>query len=202
MLRKELVIGIVDHSLFGFIMVPYIVVIRPNHGFYNIEVKITPLNISKYIDQFSDNEKQLIKWIDEYSDQNLHKVFSKKKAQTTVDFISKLKRDYVDEFIRPYIEKRLVKCTDLLQKMNIDLYFKEKPKYINSDEKIEVIKGKTLSVFNISKLENETQYYLTIRNNNKEINLLEKSSYIITENPCRIIIENKLYIFDDINAKK
>ena len=202
MQRKELVIGIVDHPLFGLIMVPYIVVIKPNHGFYHIEAKISQLNISKYIDGFSENEKQLIKWIDEYSDQNLHKIFSKKRGQTTVDFINKLKKEFADENIRPYIEKRLLKCTDLLQEMDIDLYFKEKPKYINSDDKIEVIRGKAQSIFNITKLENETQYYLTIKHYDKEISLLEKSGFILTEDPCRIIIENKLYIFDDINAKK
>jgi SNF2 family DNA or RNA helicase len=202
MQRKEFVIGIVDHPLFGLIMVPYIVIIKPNHGFYHIEAKISQLNISKYINGFSENEKQLIKWIDEYSDQNLHKIFSKKHGQTTVDFISKLKKDFIAEHIRPFIEKRMVKCTELLQEMDISLYYKEKPKYVNSDDKIEVIKGKAHSVFNISKLENESQYYLTIRHANKELSLLEKSAFILTENPCRIIIENKLYIFDDINAKK
>ena len=202
MQRKKLVIGIVDHPLFGLIMVPYIVVIKLNHGFYHIEAKISQLNISKYIDGFSENEKQLIKWIDEYSNQNLHKLFSKKRGQTTVDFINKLKKEFTDENIRPYIEKRLVKCTDLLQEMDINLYFKEKPKYVNSDDKIEVKKGRARSIFNITRLENESQYYLTIRHDNKELNLLEKSAFILTENPCRIIIENKLYIFDDINAKK
>ncbi|MBI9052518.1 MAG: DEAD/DEAH box helicase [Bacteroidales bacterium] len=202
MTRKELIVGIVDHPLFGMIMVPYIVIIKPNHGFYHIEAKISQLNISKYIDGFTENEKQLIKWIDEYSDQNLHKIFSKKHGQTTVDFISKLKKDFIAEHIRPFIEKRMVKCTELLQEMDISLYYKEKPKYVNSDDKIEVIKGKAHSVFNISKLENESQYYLTIRHANKELSLLEKSAFILTENPCRIIIENKLYIFDDINAKK
>jgi len=202
MQRKEFVIGIVDHPLFGLIMVPYIVIIKPNHGFYHIEAKISQLNVSKYIGDFSNNEKQLIKWIDEYSDQNLHKIFSKKRGQTTVDFINKLKKEFIDENIRPYIERRMVKCTDLLQKMDIGLYFKEKPKYINSDDKIEVIKGKAQSVFNITKLENETQYYLTIRHDNRELNLLEKSGLILTQDPCRIIINNKLYIFDDIKAKK
>jgi superfamily II DNA or RNA helicase len=202
MLRKELVIGIVDHPLFGRIMVPYIVVIKPNHGFYHIEARITQHNIRIYEENFSDNEKQIIKWIDEYSDQNLHKIFSKKRGQTTVEFINKLKVDVIREYIRPFIEKRMVKCTDLLQEMDIKLYFKEKPKYIDSDDKIEVFKRKAQSVFNINKLENETQYYLTIRHDNKELNLLEKSGIVLTENPCRIIIENKLYIFDDINAKK
>ncbi len=202
MQQKELIIGIVNHPLFGHIMVPYIIVIKPNHGFYHIEARISQLNISRYADDFSKNEEQLIKWIDEYSDQNLHKIFSKKQGQTTVEFIGKLKKEFISENIRPFIEKRIVKCTDLLQEMDIDLYFKEKPKYVDSDDKIRVIKGKAQSVFNISKLENETQYYLTIRHDNKELNLLEKSGFILTENPCRIIIEKELYIFDDINAKK
>jgi len=193
MTRKELIVGIVDHPLLGMIMAPYIVVIKPNHGFYHIEAKISQLNISKYINSFSENEKQLIKWIDEYSDQNLHKIFSKKQGQTTVEFIGKLKKDFTNEYIRPYIEKRLVKCTDLLQEMDINLFFKEKPKYVNSDDKIEVVKGKAQSIFNITRLEYESQYYLTIRHKNKELNLLEKSAFILTENPCRIIIENKLY---------
>lgn len=202
MLRKELIIGIINHPLFGFIMAPYIVVIKPDRGYYQIEARISQLNIDKYIASFSEQEKQLVKWIDEYSDQYLHKIFSKKKGQTTVDFISKIKKEFVVDNIRPYIEKRLVKCTNLLQEMNINLYFKEKPKYINSDDKIEIIKGKTKSVFNILKLPNESQYYLTIKHDSTEINLLDKSNYIITEDPCRIIIENKLFIFDDINAKK
>ena len=124
MQRKKLVIGIVNHPLFGIIMIPYIIVIKPNHGFYQIEARISQLNISKYIDSFSESEKQLIKWIDEYSDQTLHKIFSKKRGQTTVDFISKLKKEFADENIRPYIEKRLIKCTNLLQEMDINVYFK------------------------------------------------------------------------------
>ena len=152
MQRKEFVIGIVDHPLFGLIMVPYIVIIKPNHGFYHIEAKISPLNVSRYMDKFSENEKQLIQWIDEYSEQNLHKFFCKKKGQTVVDFISKIKKDFADEYIRPFIEKRLLKCTDLLQEMDIQLYFKEKPKYVNSDDYIEVQKGTAQAVFNIQKL--------------------------------------------------
>ncbi len=202
MQQKKIIIGIVNHPLFGLIMAPYIIVIKPNHGFYHIEVKISHLNINKYIDGFSEDEKQLIKWINEYSDQNLHKIFSKKRGQTTVDFINALNKEFADKYIRPYIEKRLAKCTNLLQKMDIDAYFKEKPEYIDSGDKIEVIKSKAQSVFNITKLENETQYYLSIRHDKKELNLLGKSGFVLTENPCRIIIENKLYIFDDINAKK
>ncbi|PLX23885.1 MAG: helicase SNF2, partial [Marinilabiliales bacterium] len=101
-----------------------------------------------------------------------------------------------------YIEKRLVKCTDLIQEMNIDLYFKEKPKYVNSDDKIVLQRGYAQAVFNITKVDHETQYFLNIRHNNKELSLLNKSGIILTQNPCRIIIDSNLFIFKDIDAKK
>jgi len=201
-MKKELVIGIVEHPLLGIILAPYIVTIRPNHGFYQIESKISQLNISRYIDSFSEVEKKILKAIDEYSDQNLHKLFSKKRGETTVEFIKKLDKPFADKYIRPYIEKKIVKAIDLLQKTDLQLFYKEKPKYINSEDKIEVVKSKAQAVFNITRLEHESQYFLTVKQDEEEIHLLNKPAQTLVENPSRIIIANKLYSFDDINAKK
>ena len=202
MQQKKLVVGIVEHPVLGLIFIPYIIIVKPNHGFYPIEVKISQHNVSKYFSGFTEKEKLLIKWIGEYSDQNLQKIFSKKKGQTVVEFINSLKKDYADQFIRPYIEKRLVKCTDLIEQMDIDVYYKEKPRYVSVDDRIEVKKGRAQSVFNIRRLENESQYFLSIQHDNKDVNLLNKTYRVICDDPCRIIIDNELYIIDDINAKK
>ena len=201
-LKKELVVAITDHPLLGLLLVPYIVTKKPNHGFYQIEVRISQFNIDKYLSGFSDKEKKLVKLADDYSDQNLFKLFAKSKSLNTVQFMSSLKRDFADEHIRPYIEKRLSKIIDLIQDMDIELYFKDKPTYINSDERVFVAKNKALAVFNISKLPEESQYYLTIRHDNKEISLLNKTGFTLVNEPCKIIIENKLYCFEHINAKK
>ncbi|HKL07444.1 MAG TPA: SNF2-related protein [Bacteroidales bacterium] len=201
-MKKKLVVGIVDHPVLGLIMSPYIVIIRPNHGFYQIESKISQLNISRYIDSFSEVEKRILTAIDEYSDQNLHKLFSKKRGETTVEFMKKLDKAFADKFIRPYIEKKMVKAIDLLPKTELQLFYKEKPKYINSEDKVEVVKSKAHAVFNITRLEHESQYFLTVKQGDEEIHLLNKSAQTLVENPCRIIIANKLYSFDDINAKK
>ncbi|HRW62984.1 MAG TPA: SNF2-related protein, partial [Bacteroidales bacterium] len=202
MQQKKLIVGITEHQVLGLLFIPYIVIIKPNHGFYPIEVKISQHNVSKYIAGFTENEKQLVKWMDEYSDQNLQKIFSKKKGQTVVEFINSLKKDYADQYIRPYIEKRLVKCTDLIEQIDIDVYYKEKPRYVSVDDKIEVQRGRAQSVFNIRKLENQSQYFLSIQHDKKELNLLNKTYRVISDDPCRIIIDNKLYIIDDINARK
>ncbi|MFO7844493.1 MAG: hypothetical protein R6V16_11845, partial [Bacteroidales bacterium] len=115
-MKKELVIGIFEHPVLGLLMAPYIVIIKPNHGFYQIESKISQLNISRYIDSFAEVEKRILKAIDEYSDQNLHKLFSKKRGETTVEFMKKLDKPFAEKYIRPYIEKKMVKAIDLLPK--------------------------------------------------------------------------------------
>ncbi|MFP4023206.1 MAG: DEAD/DEAH box helicase [Thiohalospira sp.] len=201
-MKKELVIGVVNHPLFGLIIFPYIAIIRPNHGFYHIEAKISKLNISKYIDSFTEVEKKILDAIDEYSDQNLHKLFSKKRGGTTVEFLKRLDKSFSDKYIRPYIEKKMLNAIDLLPKTDLQIFYKEKPKYINSEDKIEVVKNKAQAVFNITRLEHESQYFLTVKQGDEEIHLLNKPAQTLVENPCRIIIANKLYSFDDINAKK
>jgi SNF2 family DNA or RNA helicase len=200
--KKELIVAITEHPILGILMQPYIITKKPNHGFHAIEARISKLNISKYITDFSEQEKNLAQLCDDYSDQTLTKVFSKKKEQTSVTFINTLKKEYANQHIRPYIEKRLIKITDLLQEMDIEVYYKGKPQYINSDDQVLIAKGKAQTVFNITKLENESQYFLTVRHGNKELSLLGKSYQILVNDPCRIIIDNVLYNFEDINARK
>lgn len=201
-MKKKLVIGIFEHPVLGLLMAPYIVIIKPNHGFYHIEAKISNLNISRYINTCSPHEKKILEVLEEYSDQNLHKLFSKKRKETTVDFMKRLDKPFADQYIRPYIEKKMTEAIDLLYKTDLELFYKEKPKYINSEDKIEIMEEKAQAVFNIIRLEQESKYFLTVKQGNEEIHLLHKSSQTLVESPCRIIIENKLYRFDDINAKK
>ncbi|HAN19320.1 MAG: hypothetical protein A2X13_01470 [Bacteroidetes bacterium GWC2_33_15] len=200
--KKELVVVITDHPILGLLLVPYIIVKKPNHGYYQIEVRISQFNSDVYLSGFSENEKKLVKLADEYSEQNLYKLFSKNKSLTTVNFMNSLTRSFADEHIRPYIEKRLVKIINLLQAMDIEVYFKGKASYINRDDLVTVTTDKAQAIFNISKLTDESQYYLTIKQNNKEISLLNKSGFTLVNDPCRIIINNSLYCFEDINAKK
>lgn len=201
-MKKELVIVIIEHPVLGLLMAPYIVIINPNHGFYQIEAKISNLNISRYINTFSQDEKKVLEAIEEYSEQNLHKLFSKKRKETTVDFMKRLDKPFADKYIRPYIEKKMAKAIVLLQNTDLQLFYKEKPKNINSEDSIEILKEKAQAIFNITRLEHETQYFLTVKQGDEEIHLLNKPAQILVENPCRIIIANKLYSFDDINAKK
>jgi hypothetical protein len=55
--KKELIVAITEHPILGILLQPYIITKKPNHGFHAIEARISKLNISKYIADFSDQEK-------------------------------------------------------------------------------------------------------------------------------------------------
>jgi SNF2 family DNA or RNA helicase len=65
-----------------------------------------------------------------------------------------------------------------------------------------VLKDSAQTVFNIIKEEDRTRYYLSINQNGSAIYLKDKSFFVLSSDPCRIIVEDHLYSFDDINASK
>ena len=198
----EFIVGLTDHKLFGWIANAYMVNFYAHKSYISIESKISVYNIDKYQEDFNEPQIELARLIEEYSDQTLYKLFCKKKKQTVIDFISSLDAKFARQFIRPYIEKRLIKILDLIADAGFNLYFRGKQKLINKDDRIKINKGYSDIVLNIDKREEGTKYFLSITYNDLDINLLHKAGYFILENPCRFILGNELYYFEDISAKK
>jgi SNF2 family DNA or RNA helicase len=198
----EFIAGIIEDNLLGLIIRPFLIRKPKDKGFYPIEAQISEYNISKYENNLTEHQLRIFQISQEYSESNLFSIFKTKKQNNTKEFITKLTKDEADKKIRPFIERRLVKIIDILRETGTELYFRDKHKFINRDNKVHVFKNPAQTVFNIIKSTNETRYYLSIKQDDKEINLLDKPYSIITNEPCKIIINNRLYSFTDIDAKK
>ncbi|MFO8234225.1 MAG: DEAD/DEAH box helicase [Bacteroidales bacterium] len=201
-MERTFIIGIIKDKLLGYIARPFIIQKHQNKGYYPIEVQLNELSISKYRDELSEEQLKIYEIIAEYSDNNLYKIFKSKKDKSPKDYFNKLKKEDADKNIRPFIEKKHAKVFDIIRKTNTEVYFKDKHKYINRDERIFVEKNPAKTVFNIIKGTEETHYSLSINQNEKEISLLGKSYSILSNNPCRIIIDYHLFSFEDIDSKK
>ena len=62
----------------------------------------------------TSEERELVKIINEYNDRTLFKLFSKDKS--VKDFLEKVTSENTENFIRPYIERRLYKCFTIAQR--------------------------------------------------------------------------------------
>ena len=190
-----------EHRLFGFLILPYLAEDGPEGKYLSISQRLRVHDLAEGNFRFSALQTQLIKLTEKYADENLAKKFNKKG--TLNDFYKNVKAEDFNKKIVPFVEDIMARCLDILKTAGIPVYFK-RAKYNNlyEDDLIELCYEDTGAVFNFHRLEDETRYFLTIRNGAEQLSLLHRSIILLVNEPCRILYQNKLYFFDDISGSK
>lgn len=197
----QFILTIVDHRKLGFVLAPYF--IRPDYkvDIYDVYDKITVQKLPDYEHILSPEQIQLVKNIENYNDQNLFKLFCKKKL-TPHDFMNKLDDELLETHIRPYIEKQMAKCLDVLQYNPEPIFHKTLQNKIYESDRVVLVDKDCNTVFNFTRTAEGIRYKLTIENAGKTINLNGKEGITIVTEPACIAVENFLYVFRDIDSKK
>lgn len=200
-MNRRFVVGVSSHRILGPLFIPYIVNRNTGKEFFEAEERITLKNLSKYEEELNKDEIALVKIIEEYNDTELLKFFSKKKVSAQ-EFLSHLDEAFFNTQVRPFIEKRICKCIDLLQGNDVPVYYKQNQNNIYESERIFIIDETVESVFNFKYVNNELSYFLSVKHDEKEIKLTGKQGVILSNDPCRLVLNNHMYLFDDIDGKK
>jgi SNF2 family DNA or RNA helicase len=197
----EFIMVLVKHRLFGWILKPYMVE-KLNEEFYTITESVLAEGVEDK--GYTAEEKELVKWSAQCSDKEIARVFSKKKVATR-DFFAKLTDEKTIELIKEYIEKRLLKCFDIIRKSDIRVFYKAESKNLFEEDEIEIVKGTTNAVFNFIKEKDASKYYLSISDGQNTITLTDTPGEILTNSPCILMADQRLYFFDKddgIDGKK
>ena len=183
----------------GFLILPWLV--EKHSMYYRLTRIATEANTLDTT--ISETEKKILKLTKEYEEHVLHKIFDDKHL-SEMEFWRTLEKETIKDRIRPYIENRLVKIFKLLQQNPKPLFLLPDPNEINvyPDKKLTICTDATETIFNFNRLEEGTQYFLTLHSGHHEIHLFEKKGFILADNPCLICIENKVMLFEDIEGKK
>lgn len=196
------VIALTEHRVLGFVFAPYLLKKEKDSENYEVYDRVTNLSLETYKHLLTPEEIQVVKIIENYNSQNLFKLFSKKKKQTSRTFIENLPEDLLKEHVRPYVEKQIAKCLDVLEFNPIPIYHKLLQKKIYENDRVELINTDCHTVFNFARSEEGIKYKLTIQNGDKEIELLGKEAHVFSTDPCCLAIENNLFFLKEIDAKK
>lgn len=200
-MNKELILTITQHRKFGVIFIPFI--IKPSKGstFYSSIEKANIVNV-KEIDNYQPVYAELVKFMNEYEDIAITGFFTKTKD--TKKFIRNVDYDFVDEKIRPFIERRIAKINKILKYNDIRIFRQDrKLSHIYEEDEIK-FRGKKYAdaIFNFKRTKEGIQYFLTIKYEGKEISLYNKKIMVLTEKPCSIVLNENLFCFKDIDSKK
>ncbi len=195
------ILAIVEHRRLGFIFSPYFVRQESAMGVFDVYDKITLQKLDSYTNILSPEQVQLVKYIENYNDNNLFKLFCKKKI-TPHDFMNKIDDELFEVHIRPYIEKQMARCLDVLSYNPEPIYHKTLPKKIYESDRAKLVDQDCSTVFNFKKTPEGLQYKLTIENNGESVNLNGKEWITLVNDPACISVDQYLYVFRDIDSKK
>ena len=200
-MQKEFIVVISSHRKFGELLLPYFIVRKTDQSFFQLHELITTENYNNQPTELTDAEQLLVKVTSEYSEKSLHKLFSKKK--NLKEFLDTLDEKVLNEQIRPYIEKRIVKCLEIITNATIRVYKKEKNyQVVHDEERVAIPKETVVPVFNFIKTDSEFKYFLSIRFKEKDIKLFNQQHTILSQKPCVVLLNKTVYCVENIDSKK
>lgn len=190
-----------EHRFFGHIIVPFYIRKSTNGDFFDVVSIINQAEIDCSPEMLSEVELEIVKITDKYSDENIAKRFS--RGKNAAEFFRKIDRKLVDEQVIPFLENQLVACIDLVRKNNVDFYMKSANyNSIHHEDKIIIAEKATKAIFNFDLDSDKFRYDLEIIHEDKPLPILNKNPIIITNSPCRMVLENQLYFFDEFTGKR
>lgn len=189
------------HRLWGYIFVPYIVVNEPNKKYFRLSESLFPYQSDETLKLLGDEERELVRIINEYSDRALYKLFSKDKS--VKDFLEIVSPEKIDRFIRPYIERRLKKCFSISRDEDV-LCFARRPNsnIVHPGDQLELVEKAARPVFMFKRDPSGSTYRLIIESEEEPVELFQQSVDILCNSPCLIRENNRILLIEDIDGTK
>lgn len=194
-------LGLTEHRIWGFLFIPMI--IKKNEGelFYSPAQTVLQSETDSAYLKLSHTEKELVKIAGEYSDHNLFKYFS--KFRNIKEFQEKVSKENIENFIRPYIEKRLLRMIEIVTGTKIKVFFREKTRLNIFDEDFLLVnEHETYPNFYFERMPEGSRYSLVLKNNDVAQRLKDQYIDIICLNPAIIRINRNIHTVHQIDAKK
>jgi len=192
---------ITQHRLWGTLLMPYLINAAPGKSYYLLSECLFPFHTPDAIGSLAAEEREIVNRINEYNDRNLYKLFSKDK--TVKDFLANVTQDKIEEFIRPYIERRIFKCLSVARDEDIRVYYqKSKSVALHDEDRIIIPASYAEPVFRFNRDEEQTTYNLSLESEGRLIDLKRSSIDILCLSPCVIREDRNIHFVSSVDGPK
>jgi SNF2 family DNA or RNA helicase len=189
---KELIFAITSHEVLGTLIEPFVVSVHPDGQFFFGMHRVNSKNVHDYNLNLPGEFLQVLALADEYRDEVLVKLFSKKRMSSR-DFFKGLSEEKLRKVIRPYIEKKMDLCLNLLEKHKAPVFYKGKRRNLLIETPIHINDCETKITLSFEKIPEGTCYSLQLDCKDEPIRLQEPNSQLLTRSPCRVLLGNIIY---------
>ena len=198
-MRDSLIISLVQHPRFGWVLQPLFASFSPETEVYVLTE--TARTNSLTFPRLDNNEQEIVRLGESYSDQRLTQIYSKEENED--DFLRKVTESTIETYIRPFIEKKQGKLIELARTTSTPLFLREsiRVRDFRRYQEIEVLGEPSTMVFHFRNKEVFT-YHAEVQNGDSMVNLFEQFFAPLVSNPAVAVIGNRLHHFKDVDEKK
>jgi len=190
-----------EHKKFGQLLQPFLIE-DIGKEYFSIIDRLTSKKINFHKKLLTDIDIKIIKISELYSESNIAVRFTNNR-ESTRDFLLKVKDDYIERFIRPFIEKQMAEIIAIAKENKIPVFYRDTKNVVYQDDYLKIEDEPAEIIFNFKKLPTETHYFQTISHEGNSINLNGKAGLILTNDPCWLLLDKKLYHFKHgVDGKK
>jgi len=198
-MHDKLIITLILHPKFGYMLQPLFASYQQGAALYTMTETATPLSSS--FRTLSAAEKTIVKLAERYSDKNLMKSFSKEKI--TADFLEKVSPELIENYIRPFVEKRHREIIPLIRETKTPFFLREKSNVrdFRGSHLLELLEEASKMVCIFLKRETFT-YHVEVENGGSDVDLFNQFFAPLISNPAVVVIGRQLHSFSDVDVKK
>ncbi len=199
--KKLFILLLTPHRLWGLVLFPYIITKDPGRSYFRLSESLSPYPDTNTLETLTSDERELVKIINEYSDRTIFKLFSKDK--TLKDFLEKVTQEKTEQFIRPYIERRIYKCISTARDENIPVFYqKSKSGTLHAEDQINICEGVASPVFRFNRNSEISTYSLSIETGGRLLELRKSSIDILCMSPCLIREDFRILFVSEVDGSK
>jgi hypothetical protein len=190
-----------QHRIWGTILLPFIVVSEVNKKYFHLTEQLFPFPDTETLSTLSDEEREAVKIINDYSERNLFRVFS--KNTNVKEFLEKITKDKIEQSIRPYIETRIYRCLTIARDEAIPVYFqKGKISTLHPEDQLILSSDPGHPVFRFSRNDEQSTYSLGLETGGRIINLKNSNIDVLCNTPCLIRENSNIVFVSDVDGMK
>ena len=201
--KHKLVYAITLHPELGYRIEAFSVQLNQDQGFSLTDLKINSGNINESAYHVTATDRRLISVIDEYSEEMIVRK-NAIKTKKFADFIKKeCDNERIEKIIRPYINRRVNVIIKILTDHGIPLYYKGKKQDYIREAEVVIGKENVEVIFNFIRNQEGLKYYLSIREQHRDLYLFREKPVFLSNEPVRLLINHSVYSFDtDFDRRK
>ncbi len=196
----KLIYSIGEHPYLGYLIEPHIVQLNPNGSLSLSYKRVFSNTVDEFADALDETDYKIIKLLDEVEQSNVIKKYHKKPVRPA-DYFSKIFDDKIRNYIRPRLEKKLLKVLE---------YISDKPLYLMSrkdgypaEQQLHIADQTTSILFHFRRNESETRYFPTLKYDGHRMEFMFKNAEVIINSQAWLLLDHVLYHFDQpLEGKK